>query len=121
MPRLRAAGRSCWPPSSFSGAGPGGRWGCWFWPASSPGGSAWPASEALAAGLLYRFRQHDADTHITRWLQREPDSPLALLARGKLQEQREQTSEALLTYRRLLELDPEHDEARLRMTRSLLL
>jgi len=42
------------------------------------------------------------------------------LERGKLQEQRQHTSEALLAFRRVLELDPEHDEARMRLTAILL-
>jgi predicted Zn-dependent protease len=79
------------------------------------------AREALVAGLLYRYRLDDADKQIEAWLEREPDSVHALFARGKLQEERDQSSEALATYRRLVEIDPEHDEARLRMTTLLLL
>ncbi len=78
------------------------------------------AREALVAGLLYRFRLRDAATQIERWLEAEPDSPLALFASGKLHEQREQSSDALRTFRRLVEIDPEHDEARLRLTALLL-
>lgn len=78
------------------------------------------AREALAAGLLQRFRLKEAQQHIDRWLDSDPDSTLALLARGKLHQLREQSSEALLTYRRILELDADHDLARLRLTTVLL-
>jgi tetratricopeptide (TPR) repeat protein len=77
------------------------------------------AREALVAGLLYRHRLNEAEQHIHRWLERDPDSTMALFAKGKLQEQREQSSEALGTYRRLVEIDPEHDEGRLRLTTIL--
>src|SRR5262249_41187280 len=72
------------------------------------------------AGLLYRFRLHEASLAIDRWLRHEPESTLALLSRGRLEELREQSGEALGTYRRLLDLDPQHDEARLRLTTTLL-
>jgi tetratricopeptide (TPR) repeat protein len=78
------------------------------------------AREALIAGLLHRFRLHEASVAIDRWLAREPESTLGLLSRGKLEELREQSGEALVTYRRLLDLDPQHDEARLRLTTILL-
>jgi tetratricopeptide (TPR) repeat protein len=78
------------------------------------------AREALLAGFLYRFRLAEAEKQIDAWLEREPDSTFALFAWAKLQEDRGQTSEALGTYRRLVELDPEHDEGRLRMTTLLI-
>lgn len=84
------------------------------------GPDARPAREALATGLMYRYRWAEAEKQLAGWLAAEPDDTAALLLRGKLQEQRIQTSEALLSYRRVLELDPEHDEARLRLTTLLL-
>jgi tetratricopeptide (TPR) repeat protein len=77
------------------------------------------AREALVSGLLYRFHLAEAARQIDDWLVQEPDSPAALLARGKLHDRRLQSSDALATYRRLLELDSEHDEARLRLTTLL--
>jgi tetratricopeptide (TPR) repeat protein len=76
--------------------------------------------EALIAGLLYRFRLDDADTQIKSWLDNEPNSTLALLAQGKLYERRDQHSESLAAYRGVLEIDPEHDEARMALTSVLL-
>lgn len=78
------------------------------------------AREALVAGLLYRFLLDDAAKSLERWLQHDPDCPTAWLMQGKLDEQREQFSGALQGYRQALKLDPEHDEARLRMTTILL-
>jgi tetratricopeptide (TPR) repeat protein len=77
------------------------------------------AREALVSGLLYRFHLGDAAEQIDDWLRHEPDSTQALLARGKLHDRRLQTSDALATYRHILELDPEQDEARLRLTTIL--
>ena len=77
------------------------------------------AYEALAAGLLYRLRLVAANRNIEHWLEREPESTHAFL-RGKLNEERERNRDALQDYRRVLELDPDHDEARLRMTTILL-
>jgi tetratricopeptide (TPR) repeat protein len=79
------------------------------------------AREALITGLVYRFRWAEAVGLLDSWLSQAPDTTTALLLRGKLQEQRRQTSEALLTYRRMLELDPAHDEARLRLATLLLI
>ena len=78
------------------------------------------AREALTAGLVYRFRLTEAEALIDSWRDCEPYSPHALLAAGKLYEQREQNTEAQAVYRRLLEIDPGHDEARLRLTTLLL-
>jgi predicted Zn-dependent protease len=77
------------------------------------------AREALVAGLLHRFRLNEADRQLHCWRAHDPASTTALLWHGKLAEEREQNSEALLAYRSLLELDPEHDEARLRLTTIL--
>ena len=76
--------------------------------------------EAIVTGLQYRFRWVEANRVLDEWLALTPESTVALLLRGKLQEQRLQTSEALLTFRRILELDPEYDEARMRLATILL-
>jgi tetratricopeptide (TPR) repeat protein len=84
---------------------------------SGQDGSA--AQEAYVAGLLYRFRLDEAAQQIDRWLETDPNNTLGLLSKGKLQEVREQSSDALLTYRRLLELDPQFDDVRFRLTKIL--
>jgi tetratricopeptide (TPR) repeat protein len=87
---------------------------------SQGGPQATLAREALITGLIYRYRLQTANQHVTEWLAAAPESALAWLAHGKVQEARDATSEALLAYRRAVEIDPEHDEARLRMTNVLL-
>jgi tetratricopeptide (TPR) repeat protein len=78
------------------------------------------AREALVTGFVYRFRWPEADRLLDEWLAGDPDDTTALLLRGKLQEQRMQFDESLASYRRVVELDPEHDEARLRLATGLL-
>jgi tetratricopeptide (TPR) repeat protein len=78
------------------------------------------AREALLTGLLSRFRWADAYAQLQDWLAREPDSTTALLIRGKLEEQRQGVEVAIECYQRILQLDPGHDEARLRLATQLL-
>jgi len=78
------------------------------------------ALEALGAGLLHRLRWNDAAALLASWLEREPGNTAALLLLGKLHDQRDEPTEAMQTYRQILEADPEHDEARLRLARALL-
>lgn len=78
------------------------------------------AREALITGLLYSFRTEEARQLVEQWLAAAPNHPIAILLEGKVNEHREKPSEAMFSYRRLVELDPENDEARLRMTTLLL-
>jgi predicted Zn-dependent protease len=78
------------------------------------------AREAIATGLLYRYRWFEAEKNLNAWLAESPDDTSALHLLGQLQEQRNQSSPALQTFRRIVELDPEHLDARLRMTTLLL-
>jgi Flp pilus assembly protein TadD len=84
------------------------------------GADAALAREALVTGLLYRFRWVEALRQLDEWQAAEPNSTAALLLRGKLDEQRQNFPRAVEHYRRVLELDPRHDEARLRLTTLLL-
>jgi tetratricopeptide (TPR) repeat protein len=76
--------------------------------------------EALVTGLLYRYYWGAAARYLDEWLAEVPDSTTALLLRGKLEEQRLATTPALEIYRRVVALDPYHDEARLRLATLLL-
>ncbi len=72
--------------------------------------------EAVVAGLMQVFRLHDAEKILKEWLARAyPDNTQALFLDGRLCEQRLLLPDALNRYRRVIDLDPEHDEARLRM------
>jgi tetratricopeptide (TPR) repeat protein len=79
-----------------------------------------PAREALIAGLLHRFRLREAGRQLDRWLAEAPDDTRALLLRGKYEEARENFEGASVCFRRLVEVDPEHDEGRMRLTTVLL-
>lgn len=78
------------------------------------------AREALVTGHLYRFQWERASRLLDDWLAAEPDNTSALLLSGKLDEQRQANDRAVAAYRRVVELDPDHDEARLRLTTVLL-
>lgn len=78
------------------------------------------AREALVTGLLYRFRWLEAESHLRSWLASAPNDTHALLLRGKFLEQRNAVVEAIEVYRKVVTLDPDHDEARLRLTTLLL-
>jgi tetratricopeptide (TPR) repeat protein len=71
--------------------------------------------EALVAGLTYRFRWQDIRILLEAWLAESPDDTLALLHQGKYFEQQHAFDDAIRTYRRIIELDPEQLEARLRL------
>jgi tetratricopeptide (TPR) repeat protein len=75
--------------------------------------------EAMAAGLLQVYRLQEAEKVLREWQDRDPDNTQALLLDGTLRELRIDLSEALARYRRVVELDPEHDEARLRLVNML--
>lgn len=84
------------------------------------GADAGPAREALITGYLSRFRWAAAKRALDEWDTAEPENTTALLLRGKLLEQQQALDGPLALYRRILELDPDHDEARLRLTTVLL-
>lgn len=84
------------------------------------GPDARAARAAIVTGLLYRYRWAEAERHLTAWLAADPDDTAALQLQGQMYEQRGQTSSALLSFRRVVELDPDHDEARLRLATLLL-
>jgi tetratricopeptide (TPR) repeat protein len=71
--------------------------------------------EALSAGYIRMYRLKDADVSLGLWLDQQPDNTQALMFRGLIQELQAMQQEAAPTYRRVLELDPEQDEARLRL------
>jgi tetratricopeptide (TPR) repeat protein len=76
--------------------------------------------EAQAAGLMRDFRLDEAEERLETWLKRRPDDCQALVLHGALLELR-QAPEAADDYRRVIQLDPENEEARLRLASLLLL
>jgi len=73
------------------------------------------AREALVMGLSYRYRWREAAAILDRWLGETPDDTIGLLLLGRLLEEQRGIDVAVKTYRRILELDPENLDARLRL------
>jgi predicted Zn-dependent protease len=76
--------------------------------------------EAVIRHYLRVYRLLDAEQWVNRWLAESPDNVRALLFQASLLETRLQSSEACAVFRRVLDLDPENDEARLRLCTRLL-
>ncbi|MBX9622757.1 MAG: tetratricopeptide repeat protein [Gemmataceae bacterium] len=76
--------------------------------------------EAIVRGYVRRSRYPDAGYVVGLWLGKSPDDPYALFLRGFVREQLGPQSEGIDDYRRVLELDRDHDEARYRLTHMLL-
>jgi tetratricopeptide (TPR) repeat protein len=73
------------------------------------------ASEALAKGLMRVYRAPEALAVLDHWQQLQPDSPQTALLRGALFDQGDRRHDALASFRQAIQLDPENDEARLRL------
>src|SRR5205085_1660869 len=70
--------------------------------------------EALTRGYLRQYRLTEARFCLDRWLESQPDNPQALCLKGQFHLDYERAPDrALESYRRAVQLDPEHKEARL--------
>ncbi len=69
------------------------------------------ACEALAQGYQRLYRLSKARSLLDLWLKRCPNAVRPLLLRGRLWSQTNSWQQALLDYRRVLELEPEQEEA----------
>lgn len=79
--------------------------------------------EALTRGYLREYRLAEARQSLDRWRQLQPDNPQALCLEGRyrLNYDREHSAAAAEeSYRRAVELDGEHEEARLGLAVALL-
>jgi tetratricopeptide (TPR) repeat protein len=76
--------------------------------------------EALAQGALTNFHLSAALVFLERWLQIEPDNVRAIYWRGYAREFLQMEDDAISDYRRALEVDPDHDDARLHLGELLL-
>jgi tetratricopeptide (TPR) repeat protein len=77
--------------------------------------------EALTRGYLRQYRLPEARYCLERWLEREPDNVQALCLQGQYQlDHLHSQDQAVQSYRRAVELDGEHEEARLGLAVSLL-
>jgi Tfp pilus assembly protein PilF len=75
--------------------------------------------EALVKGYLQAYRLHEALACLDQWLERNDDVQ-ALIWRGWVHERLRQTLAAKADYLRALELDPDKDDARLRLAEMLI-
>src|SRR5262249_10735302 len=76
--------------------------------------------EALTQGYLLTFQLPEADRALNLWQQRQPDGALVYLYLGRLADLRQGQDEARKNFRRAIELDPDHVEARHRLASLLL-
>jgi tetratricopeptide (TPR) repeat protein len=76
--------------------------------------------EALTTGYLRTYRQREAMLCLDLWLALQPDSPQALFLRGRAAQRQHEHRLAADDFRRVLDLDLERDDARLRLAQSLL-
>lgn len=71
--------------------------------------------EAVINGLLIQYQYVAAQSLLADWLDESPNDPVALLIRGRFLEAQSGYEAALAEYQRVLELDPDLLEARLRL------
>jgi tetratricopeptide (TPR) repeat protein len=77
--------------------------------------------EALARGFLRQYRIAEARFCLRRWLRDQPDNPQALAMQAQLRLDYEHAwAEAVKGFSRALELDPDHEEARVGLAVALL-
>jgi tetratricopeptide (TPR) repeat protein len=76
--------------------------------------------EALVEGNLRMYRFVAAMSCLEIWLNHEPDNPRALFLRGRSWERVGAYPRAIADYSRVVELDPDHFEARLRLVNALI-
>jgi tetratricopeptide (TPR) repeat protein len=76
--------------------------------------------EALAEGYARMYRVLEAQNCLVQWLNYEPDNTRALFLRGKALQQVRRWEPSVADFRRVVELDPEQDDARQRLVLGLL-
>jgi tetratricopeptide (TPR) repeat protein len=77
--------------------------------------------EALAKGYLRTYRMSSAMGCLNAWLEREPDNPEALVWRGWMRAEQDNKPLALEDYAHAVRVDPDNDQARLRLCELLAL
>jgi tetratricopeptide (TPR) repeat protein len=76
--------------------------------------------EALTRGYLRMYRLVEANSCLSYWLRQQPDNVQALTLRGRVWMRVHDYRRAVRDFRRVLELDPERDAARLFLANCLL-
>lgn len=76
--------------------------------------------EASVRGYLQAYRLSDARLCLQRWRGDEPDNPQTYYLEGQIHDCEGVSWMAVASYQKVLQSDPEHDEARLKLTAALL-
>jgi tetratricopeptide (TPR) repeat protein len=76
--------------------------------------------EAMTSGYIRQFRLHDALACLEDWQKRQPENPQAFFLKGRVFDQGMNLGEAVVCYRRVLQLDGDYDDARLHLAGKLL-
>ncbi len=76
--------------------------------------------EAMIRGYLHAYRLTDARRVLQRWRQVQPENPQTFFVEGEIHDCELLASEAVKCYERALQIDPQHEEARLKLTGALL-
>jgi tetratricopeptide (TPR) repeat protein len=76
--------------------------------------------ESLSRGFLRAYRLHEADLCLKEWLRRESDNAQAHFVQAQLYNLQGRDLDAVVAYRRVLTIDPEMEDARLRLCVALL-
>jgi tetratricopeptide (TPR) repeat protein len=77
--------------------------------------------EALAHGYLHSYRLGELRLCLERWRQEQPGNAQTYFVEGELHDCEATSADAIRAYEHALQLDPEHDEALLKLTATLLL
>ncbi len=75
--------------------------------------------EVLTRGYMKTYRIPQAYYCLQLWLEREPNDSQALLWHGEVSERRQSYQEAITDYRKVIQLDPARDDARMRLAEML--
>jgi tetratricopeptide (TPR) repeat protein len=76
--------------------------------------------EAMIRGYLHAYRLPEARLLVQRWREAQPDNPQTYFVEGEVHDCEVRASEAITCYQHVLEIDPQHEEARLKLTAALL-
>jgi tetratricopeptide (TPR) repeat protein len=76
--------------------------------------------EAMIRGYLRTYRLSEARRLLQYWRQTQPDNPQTYFVEGELHDCELLASDAAASYQQVLQIDPEHEEARLNLTAALL-
>jgi tetratricopeptide (TPR) repeat protein len=76
--------------------------------------------EAMVRGYVHAYRLPEARRLLKHWRQTQPDDPQTYFVQGEIYDCEVLASEAITCYQQVLQIDPQHEEARLKLTADLL-